>query len=169
MPDKVILCYICSWSHVYSLVCVSPWEFRAGVWLVDSVVLPMGLHTPSVPSVLSLTPFAQSNDWLRASASVFVRLWQGLSWDSSIRLLFSKHFLVSTIVSGFGDCIWDESPGGTVLVGVSFSLCSTLYLHICSCKYFISLSKKDWSIHTLVFLLLELHVDCELSWVNEFT
>lgn len=27
-----------------------------GVWLVDSVVIPMGLPTPSVPSVLSLAP-----------------------------------------------------------------------------------------------------------------
>jgi hypothetical protein len=26
------------------------------VWLVDIVVLPMGLQTPSTPSVLSLTP-----------------------------------------------------------------------------------------------------------------
>jgi hypothetical protein len=26
----------------------------------------------------------------------------------------SKHLLASTIVSGFGDCIWDGSPGGTV-------------------------------------------------------
>jgi hypothetical protein len=27
---------------------------------------------------------------------------------------FNKHFLASTIVSGYGDCIWDESLGGTV-------------------------------------------------------
>jgi hypothetical protein len=26
----------------------------------------------------------------------------------------NKHFLAFTIVSGFGDYIWDESPGGTV-------------------------------------------------------
>jgi hypothetical protein len=26
----------------------------------------------------------------------------------------SKYFWASTIVSGFGDCIWDGSPGGTV-------------------------------------------------------
>jgi hypothetical protein len=24
------------------------------------------------------------------------------------------HFLASTIVSGFGNCIWDEHPGGAV-------------------------------------------------------
>jgi hypothetical protein len=35
----------------------SPWELW-GYWLVDIVVLPMGLQTPSAPSVLSLTsPF----------------------------------------------------------------------------------------------------------------
>jgi hypothetical protein len=33
----------------------SPWELW-GVWLVDIVFLPMGLWTPSSPSVLSLTP-----------------------------------------------------------------------------------------------------------------
>jgi hypothetical protein len=46
LPDKAILCYICSCSHgslhVYSLVggLVSG---SSGVWLVDIVVLPMGL------------------------------------------------------------------------------------------------------------------------------
>jgi hypothetical protein len=52
-------------------------------WLVD-LVFPVGLQSPSVPSVLSLT---RSNGWLRASTSVFVRLWQDLSGDSHIRLL----------------------------------------------------------------------------------
>jgi hypothetical protein len=32
-------------------------------------------------------PHTQCNGWLRASASVFVRLWEGLSGDSYIRLL----------------------------------------------------------------------------------
>ena len=67
--------------------------------------------------------------------------------DGSIRLCFcqalantlrrqlyqasvSKHFLSSTIVSGFGDCIWDGSPDGTV-PGWSFlqSLLHTLSLY----------------------------------------
>jgi hypothetical protein len=41
----------------------SPWELRSGgggggvaAWLVDIVVLPMGLQTPSAPSVLYLAP-----------------------------------------------------------------------------------------------------------------
>jgi hypothetical protein len=33
----------------------SPWEFW-GIWLDDMAVLPMGLQTPSIPSILSLTP-----------------------------------------------------------------------------------------------------------------
>jgi hypothetical protein len=60
---------------------LSPWE----LWLVDAVVLPMGLQTPSAPSDLSLTsPLAS---YAQQSSSVFVRLWWGLSGDSYIRLL----------------------------------------------------------------------------------
>ena len=61
MSDKVILCYICSWSHgslhflVGGLVPGSSGQGR-GVWLVDIVVLPMGLQTPSAPSVLPVAP-----------------------------------------------------------------------------------------------------------------
>jgi hypothetical protein len=33
----------------------SPWELW-GVWLVDIIAFPMGLQTPSDPSVLLLTP-----------------------------------------------------------------------------------------------------------------
>ena len=56
MPDKAILCYICGWSHgsfhVYSLGWwFSPWELW-GFWLVDIVVLSMGLQTSSAPGVL---------------------------------------------------------------------------------------------------------------------
>jgi hypothetical protein len=40
------------YSLVGGLVPGNPW----GVWLVDSVVLPIGLRTPSVLSVLPITP-----------------------------------------------------------------------------------------------------------------
>jgi hypothetical protein len=66
---------------------------------------------------------------------------------------FSMHFLASTIVSGFDNCTGD----GQSLDGLSFSLCSTLYLHIGSCEYFVLLR----STHTLVFLL-ERHMTWEL-------
>jgi hypothetical protein len=66
VPDKAILCYLCSWSrgslHVYSLVGgLVPGHFGVGggawrAWLVDIVVFPMELQTISTPSALSLTP-----------------------------------------------------------------------------------------------------------------
>jgi hypothetical protein len=56
MHDKAILCYVCSWSHVYFFVDDLVSESSEGVWLVDIVVLPIGLQTPSTPSVPSLTP-----------------------------------------------------------------------------------------------------------------
>jgi hypothetical protein len=43
---------------------------------------------------------------------------------------------------------------GQSLDGLSFSLCSTLCISFH--RYFVSPSKRDQSIHTLVFLLLEL-------------
>ena len=63
MPDKAILCYICSWSHgslnVYFLVGgLVPGSYGGGagaVWLDDIVIIPVGLKTPSAPSVLPLT------------------------------------------------------------------------------------------------------------------
>ena len=71
----------------------SPWELW-GIWLVDIVVLPEGVQTPSAPSapqsfpyLLHWGPCAQSNGCLQASASVFAKLWQSLSGDNYIRLL----------------------------------------------------------------------------------
>jgi hypothetical protein len=73
--------------------------------------------------------------------------------------LFSMHFLTSTIVSRFGNCIRDESPGGKVSGWLFFqSLLNTLSPSLLS-WVFCSLSEKDRSTHTLVFLLIELHVE----------
>ena len=44
----------------------------------------------------------------------------------------------------------------------SFSLCSTLCLCIFSLVYFVPPSKNDQSVHTLAFLLHELHLVYEL-------
>ena len=52
--------------------------------------------------------------------------------------------------------------GGQSQDGLSFSLCSKLCLHISSSEYFVPPSKKNQSIHTLVFLLLEIYVFCKL-------
>ena len=66
------------------------WELW-GIWFIDIVVLPMGLQTPSNPSVLSLTPQlchrAPSNGWLQAFTFVFFKLRQSLSGDSYMRLM----------------------------------------------------------------------------------
>ena len=47
---------------------------------------------------------------------------------------------------------------GQSLDGFSFTHC----LHISSCEYFVPPSKKDQSIHPVVFPVLELHIVCEL-------
>jgi len=150
----VTLCVLFDWWF-------SPWELW-GFWLVDIVVFPMGLQTSSDPSVLSLTPpwgTLFSVQWL--AVSICLCICQVLA-EPLRRQLYqapdSKHFLASTTVTGFGGCVWDESSGGTVSDGLSFSLCSTLCPCISSCEHFLPPSKEDWSIHTLVVVLLVLHV-----------
>ena len=102
----VLLCY---W--------LSPWELL-GDWLVDIVVLPVGLQFPSTPSVLFLTPLLgtlSSVQWLAVSISLCIC--QALA-EPLRRQLYqapvSKHLLAFTIVSEFGDSVWDGSPGGAV-------------------------------------------------------
>jgi hypothetical protein len=65
-------------------------------------------------------------------------------------------------VSGFGDVHGMDPQVGQSLDGYSFSLCSILCLYNSSHGYFVPSSKKDGSIHTLAFLLLEFHVVYEL-------
>jgi hypothetical protein len=78
MTNKAILCYICDWSHgslhVYSLVGCLVSGHSGGFWLVDVVVVPMGLQTPSDPSVLSPTPLGTlcSVPWLASSSHSFL-------------------------------------------------------------------------------------------------
>ena len=135
MLNKAILHYICSWNHgslhVYSGWWFSPWELW-WVWLVDVVVLHLGLQITSGPSVLSLTPLLGtlvSVQWLAASICL-LRLWQSLSEDSYIRLL-SACTSWHPQVSEFGHCIWHGSPGGAVS---SWSFPQDLFIHK-SCLY----------------------------------
>jgi hypothetical protein len=123
MPDKAILCYTWSWNHaslhvyflVDGLVPGSPAR-GGGVWLVDIVVLPMGLQITSAPSVLSLThPLGAlcSFQWLAMSIHLCIR--KAVPHKRQLyQASFSKHFFASIIVPGFGDCIWDASPGGAI-------------------------------------------------------
>jgi hypothetical protein len=133
--------------------------------LVDIFVLPMVLQTPSALSVLSLTPLLgtpHSVQWLAMNIHLCVfKALAGPLRRQPYQVTFSMHFLAATIVSGFGNYIWDLLVG-QYLGGLSFSLYTTLYLHICSCEYFVLLQR---STHTLVFLLIGLpsyHVVCEL-------
>jgi hypothetical protein len=125
MPKKTILCYIYGWNYgflrVYSLVgglVPGSSEVGGGVWLVDIIVLPIGLQTPSVPSVLSLTPplgTPCSVQWL--AARIRLCICQALAEPPKRQLYqapVSKYFLASAIVSVFGVCIWDGSPGRAV-------------------------------------------------------
>ena len=83
---------------------ISPWELWervcvcvegvGGFWLVDIVVLPMGLSWPSAPSVLS--PNSSIGDMVFSPMvgckhpSLYLSGWQSLSGDSYIRLLLAS-------------------------------------------------------------------------------
>jgi hypothetical protein len=123
IPDKTILSYICSWSHgslhVYSLVGgLAPGSSRRGEdWLVDIVILPVKLQTPSASSVLSLTsplgtPLGTlcSVQWLATSICT-CQAWTEPPRRQLYQVPVSKHFLASTKVSGFGGYLWDRVQG----------------------------------------------------------
>ena len=115
-------------------------------------------------SVLSLThPFGNlcSFQWL--AVGIHLCICQTVAEPLKKKLYqapVSKHFVASTIVSWFGVCIWDGSPGGAVSGWPFLSLYSTLYLLIYSLEYFVPASKKEWCIPTLNFIPLEFHLVC---------
>jgi hypothetical protein len=51
---------------------------------------------------------------------------------------------------------------GQSMDSLSFSLCFTLYLHICFCEHFLLLLRRPEA-PTLWFFFIELHVVCELN------
>jgi hypothetical protein len=120
---------------VYSLVDgLVPGSSWGTGWFII-VVPPMGLQTPSAPSVLSLDlPLGTlcSVQWL--AESIHLCICQALI-EPLRRQLYeapvSKYLLASIIVSGFVDCIWDGSPGEEVS-GWPFlqSLLHTLCLYL---------------------------------------
>jgi hypothetical protein len=121
MSNKVILCHIRSQSHGPSMCTHWLVVHSLGVpgvlasWHCSS---PMGLQTPSTPSVPSPTPPSgtlHSVQWL--AVSICLCLCQALVEPFRRQLYqahINKHFLASTIGSRFGGCIWDGSPGGAV-------------------------------------------------------
>ena len=84
-----------------------PWElWERGAWLIDIVVLPMRLQTPSAPIIIDLTSplgFPCSVQYLAVHMRMCVRMalaetLRGQLYQASVR----KHSLASAIVSGFG-------------------------------------------------------------------
>ena len=86
--------------------------------MVDIIVLPMGLQSPSASSVLSLIPplgTLGSDQWLAGSTCPCIC--QALAEPLRRQLNqapVSLYFLAFMIVPVFGDCIWDGFPDGAV-------------------------------------------------------
>jgi hypothetical protein len=78
----------------------------------------MGLQPPSVPWVLSLAPSLGTLCFIQWMAvSINFCFCQALAEPfrrQPYQAPVSKLLLVSTIVSGFGGCLWDGSPSGAV-------------------------------------------------------
>ena len=95
MSNKAILCYICSWSHgslhVYPLVGDLVLGSSGGFWLVDIVILSMGLQASSASSVLSLTlPLGSTCSVQLLAVNMQICIWQAqhsFSENSYIRPL----------------------------------------------------------------------------------
>jgi hypothetical protein len=78
----------------------------------------MGLQNPSAHWVLSVAPSLGTLHYVQWMAvSIHFCICQALA-ESHRRQLYqapvSKFLLESTIVSDFGGCLWDGSPGGAV-------------------------------------------------------
>jgi hypothetical protein len=90
-----------------------PWE----PWLGFSygVANPFSSFSPFSNSSIGDPVHAHSVQWL--AESICLCICQTLT-EPFRRQVYqapvSKHFLASTIMSVFGDCIWDGSPGGAV-------------------------------------------------------
>jgi hypothetical protein len=74
---------------------ISPWGCKPPQLLKPLLYLHHQRAPPSLP--------AQSNGWLQASSSVFVRFWQSLSGNSHIRLLMFLT-LLRTEIQTFSPC-----------------------------------------------------------------
>jgi hypothetical protein len=137
-----------------------------GYWLVHIVVPPMWLQTPSATWILSLAPslgILCSIQWM--TVSIHFCICQALA-EPLRRQLYqapvSKLLLASTIVSGFGGCLWDESwrGWGNLWMVIPSVLASHFVSVTLSMDILFPLLRRI----TLVFLLLEflVFVNCIL-------
>jgi hypothetical protein len=101
----------------------NPWELWAGGggggnWLFHIFVPPMGLQAPLAPWVLSLAPPLGTLCSLQLMAvSIHLCICQALAdplRGTAISGSCQQALVGIIIVSGFGNCIWDGSPSGTV-------------------------------------------------------
>lgn len=147
-----------------------------GIWLIDIVVLPMRLKTPSATSVLSLTPPLGTTFSVQLLAiSTCLCICQALGeplWRQLYQSPVKIYLLVSPIVSGFGDCMWDGSPCVRVTVSGWPILQSLLHTCLCISSYEFPLlirteASTFWS---SVFLSFKWSVECILGilsfWSN---
>ena len=143
--------------------------------MVD-ISLPMDWQITSYPSALYLTPkfgTMVSFQWLTVSFCLCIcKAMAGPLRRQLYQSPFSKHFLASTIVSGFWWLYMVSPQVVQSLDSLSFSLCSTLYPHICFCQYFVPLLGRTelptlWSFFFLSFMWSE---NCILGiqsfWAN---
>ena len=77
------------------------------------------------------------------------------SQETAISGSFSKLLLASAIVSRFGGCLWDRFPGMAVSALNFVSVTPSMGV-------LFSPLKMDQTIHTMILLLLEFHLVCEL-------
>jgi hypothetical protein len=108
MPDKVILCYICSWSHgslhVYPLV----GSFVPGLfgWLI--LFFLWGCKSSSATTFLALTsPLDHVLSLMFGCVLVHICIGQALA--EPLRAIIG-----SCLVYRFGVCRWDGSLGGRI-------------------------------------------------------
>jgi hypothetical protein len=119
LSNKGILCHICGQCHgslhVYSLVggSVSRSSRGSGLLLPQwGCISPQLLH-----SLLQLLHQGPPSSFQCLAVTILLCICQTLAESlggQPYQASISKHFLASTITSGFGSCIWDGSPGGAV-------------------------------------------------------
>ena len=106
------------------------------VQLVDTVVLVMGLQSPSAPSVLPLTlPLVSPGSVQWFAGGFLICIGQDQAEPLRGELYYtpaSKHFLALPIVPGLVSADEMNPYMGQSLDGLSFSFCSTL----CPCISF---------------------------------
>jgi hypothetical protein len=106
---------MCTLWLVFFTLFFSLWEIWV-YWLVHIVVPPMGLQFPSALWVFSLLPplgTLCSVQWLAESIRLGVCQAPAAHLRRQLyQAPISKHLLASSIMSGFGNCIRDELPGG---------------------------------------------------------